>query len=72
MIKSKSDVRVLGVQLDTKLRWAAHLRQIEAGHATRMLALSRLEASTWGATFTKARQVYSAVVRSEMTFEASV
>jgi len=70
-IKPKPDVRVLEVQLDTKLRWDAHLRQIEAGHATRMLALSRLEASTWGATFVKARQVYSAVVRSGMTFEAS-
>ncbi len=72
VIKPKPDVRVLGVQLDTKLRWGAHLRQIEANHATRMLALSRLGASTWGATFTKARQVYSAVVRSGIAFGASV
>ena len=46
VIKPKPDVRVLEVQLDMKLRWGAHLRQIEANHATRMLALSRLEAST--------------------------
>ncbi len=72
VIKSKPDVRVLEVQLNTKLRWGAHLRQIEANHVTRMLALSRLEAFTWEATFTKARQVYSAVVRSEIAFEASV
>ncbi len=72
VIKPKSDVRVLRVQLDTKLRWGAHLRQIEANHVTRMLALSRLEAFTWGATFTKARQVYSAVVRSGIAFGASV
>ncbi len=46
VIKPKPDVRVLEVQLDMKLRWGAHLRQIEANHVTRMLALSRLEAST--------------------------
>ncbi len=37
-----------------------------------MLILSCLEVFTWEAIFTKARQVYSAVVRSEIAFEASV
>lgn len=37
-----------------------------------MLALSRLGASTWGATFAKARQVYSAIVRLRVAFEASI
>jgi len=46
VIKPKSDVRVLEVQLNMKLGWGSHLRQIEAGHATRMLALSCLEAFT--------------------------
>ncbi len=72
VIKSKSDVRVLEMQLNMKLRWGAHLRQIEANHVTRMLTLSHLEVFTWEAIFTKARQVYSAVVRSEIAFEASV
>ena len=72
VIKLKSDVRVLKVQLNTKLRWNAHLRQIEANHVTRMLALSQLEVFTWETIFTKARQIYSAVVRSEIAFEASV
>ncbi len=72
VIKSKSNVRVLEMQLNTKLRWDAHLRQIETNHVTRMLALSHLEVFTWEAIFTKARQVYSAVVRSEIAFEASV
>ncbi len=72
VIKSKSDVRVLEMQLNMKLRWDAHLRQIETNHVTRMLTLSRLKVFTWEAIFTKARQVYSAVVRSEIAFEASV
>ncbi len=37
-----------------------------------MLALSWLEVFTWEAIFTKARQIYSAVIRSEIAFEASV
>jgi len=72
MIKLKSDVRVLRVQLNMKLRWDAHLRQIEASHVTRMLTLNCLKVFTWKAIFTKARQVYSAVMRSEITFKASV
>ncbi len=72
VIKSKSDVRVLEMQLNTKLRWDAHLWQIETNHITRMLTLSCLEVFTWRTIFTKARQVYSAVVRSEIAFEASV
>ncbi len=72
VIKSKSNVRVLKIQLNMKLQWDAHLRQIEASHVTRMLALSRLEVFTWETIFTKAKQVYSAVVRSEIAFKASV
>ncbi len=72
VIKSKSDVQVLKVQLNMKLRWDAHLRQIEANHVTWMLALSWLEVFTWEAIFTKARQIYSAVVRSKIAFETSV
>ncbi len=55
-----------------KLQWDAHLQQIETNHVTRMLTLSHLEVFTWEAIFTKARQVYSAVVRSEIAFETSV
>ncbi len=72
VIKSKSDVWVLEVQLNMKLQWDAHLRQIKTNHVTRMLTLSCFEVFTWEAIFTKARQVYSAVVRSEIAFEASV
>ena len=72
VIKSKSDVWVLEMQLNTKLQWDAHLQQIKMNHVTRMLILSCFKVFTWEAIFTKARQVYSAVVRSEIAFEASV
>ncbi len=60
------------MQLNMKLQWDVHLWQIKMNHVTRMLTLSHLEVFTWKAIFTKVRQVYSAVVRSEIAFEASV
>ncbi len=46
VIKSKSDVWVLKVQLNMKLWWDAHFHQIKANHVTRMLALSCLKVFT--------------------------
>ncbi len=59
VIKLKSDVQVLKVQLNMKLQWNVHLCQIEANHVTWMLALSQLEVFTWETIFTKARQILS-------------
>ncbi len=72
VIKLKSDVQILKVQLNMKLQWDMHLHQIKVNHVTWMLALNWLEVFTWEAIFTKARQIYSAVVRSEIAFEASI
>ncbi len=72
IIKLKSDVWVLKMQLNMKLQWDAHLWQIKMNHVTRMLTLSHLEIFTWEFIFTKVRQVYSAVVKSEIAFKASV
>ncbi len=72
IIKSKLNIWILRVQLNTKLWWDLHLHQIEADHVIKMLMLSRLEIFIWEATFAKARQIYSAMIRSEMTFEALI
>ncbi len=72
IIKSKSEIQVLEVQLNMKLWWNLHLRQIEADHVIKMLTLNRLEIFIWEATFAKARQIYSAMIRSRIMFKASV
>jgi len=72
IIKSKLNVWILEVQLNMKLWWDSHLRQIEADHVIKMLTLSQLDIFIWEVTFAKARQIYSAIIRSEMTFEASI
>ncbi len=72
IIKLKLNVQVLEVQLNMKLQWDLHLHQIEADHIIKMLMLSRLEIFIWEITFAKARQIYSAMIRLRITFEASI
>ncbi len=72
MIKLKSDVQVLKIQLNMKLQWDTHLWQIEVSHVTRMLTLNHLKVFIWKTIFTKVKQVYSAVMKSEIAFEASI
>ena len=66
------DIRVLGIWVDTKLRWSAHLREVQHKACTQIGALTRITASTWGASFLRARQVYSAVVRPAIAYGAGI
>ena len=66
------DVRVLGVWLDSKLQWTAHAREVKKKALVQQYALQRITASTWGATFARARQIYTAVVRPAISYGASV
>lgn len=68
----KADIWVLGVQLDTKLKWGPHVKKVQAKMTTQTQALTKLTASTWGATFMRARQVYSAMVRPAITYGSTV
>jgi hypothetical protein len=62
--------RFLGVWLDRKLRWKAHLREIQQKLDTQRLALTRLNASTWGFSLLKAREVYTKVIRAAIAYGA--
>ena len=66
------EVHVLGVWLNPKLQWTAHWKQIEKKAMSQIGALVQTTASTWGASFLRARQVYSAVVRLALAYGAAV
>ncbi len=72
VVKLKSDVWILKVQLNMKLWWNSHLQQIEVDHVIKMLMLNWLEIFTWKITFAKTRQIYSAVIRLKMMFETLI
>lgn len=71
-IDSKSDIRVLKVQLDFKLRWAAHMRHVEAKLVIRQKALQTIIESTWGPSMATGKQIYFAVTRSLLSHEAVI
>jgi hypothetical protein len=71
-VQPESVVRILGLQVDSKLRWKAQGQAIQTKMDTQMLALQRTTASTWGATMPEARQIYQAVVRAAMSYGALV
>jgi hypothetical protein len=59
--------RVLSVILDKKLSWQPHLQHINSKLATQTSVLSRLIASTWGASLLVLKLLYTAVVHLAIT-----
>lgn len=66
------EMRILGIHLDSKLKWGPHVNLTAAKAASHMASITRMTKSTWGATFTKARQVYAAVVRPVLSYGCPV
>ena len=62
------DLRLLGVQVDTKLKWGPHIKKTQAKGKVQLTSLTALSKSTWGATFLKARHIYTAVVKPVLTY----
>ncbi len=62
-------MKMLKIQLDIKFKWNSHVKKIHEKMTTQMLAFTRLIASTWKVCFKKTRHVYTAVVRSIITYE---
>jgi hypothetical protein len=71
-VKPVEASRFLGIWLDRKLRWRAHLRKIEEKHARQAYALTSIAASAWGCTLVRAREVYTKVIRSAVAYGAAV
>lgn len=65
-------LRLLGVWVDTKLQWGPHIKKAAEKGTAQMQSIQRLCKSTWGASFQKARHLYTAVVRPTLTFGAKV
>jgi hypothetical protein len=69
--KSFISMRMLKVQLDIKFKWDSHVKKIHEKRTTQMLEFRRLTASTWKVCFKKTKHVYTAIVRSIITYEFS-
>ncbi|KAI0998084.1 hypothetical protein K3495_g10107 [Podosphaera aphanis] len=68
----QSSLRVLGIYFDPKLRWGAHIKKVQQKSHTQVQSISRLSQSSWGATFTKSKLLYSTIMRSALTYGSSI
>src|SRR5437667_979085 len=66
------EARFLGIWLDHKLKWKGHLAAVKRKFATQQFALSRLAASAWGCSLLRAREIYTKVIRSALSYGAGV
>jgi hypothetical protein len=67
--QSLSHVRVLNVQIDNKLKWDAHLRNVQKKMITQILIFSRLTAFTWKAYLSRIRLIYTTIIRSIIIYD---
>ena len=72
IIELQTSIRILGLQINTKLKWGPHLVKVSSKIAIQGLVLKCLTGSIQGAIFQKARVVYSIVIRLILTFAAPV
>ena len=70
-LKPRPDMRIFGVQLDTRLKWHAHVREVENKMTKHTLALAKITNCTWSADFARARYVYP-MVSLAMTYGSAV
>ena len=71
-IASKTDIQILRLQIDIKLKWEFHVRKIQKKMTRQSMTLSKISIFTWDVTFAKIRQMYTVVIRSAMIYESSV
>jgi hypothetical protein len=72
MVLQVPNLRVLGVWVDSSLKWSVHVAEAASKGRAQFEALSRLVRSTWGLTFARARTLYTAVVRLTITYGCEV
>ncbi|KAI0997728.1 hypothetical protein K3495_g10462 [Podosphaera aphanis] len=71
-IKPQESIRILGIHMDPKLNWKAHVNSIKLRAESQVRVMSRLTQSTLGATFVKAKLLYSILVRPTLTYGSPI
>ncbi len=71
-IDLKSNIRVLKVQLNFKLRWAIHMHHVEAKLVIRQKIMQTIIESTWDSSMTMNKQIYFAITCSLLSHEVII
>jgi len=71
-IDLKSDIRVLKVQLNFKLKWVIHMHHVEAKLVIKQKIMQTIIKFTWDSSMTMNKQIYFVMMRSLLSHEVII
>jgi ribonuclease HI len=71
-IHPKPSAKLLGVILDSRLDWKAHLQMLEAKASSRLMGLAGCVGSKWGVSYESPRKLYRGMILPTLLFACSV
>ena len=71
-IKPSSSIRILGIKIDSTLKWQAQLKAVDSQAMRMLTALKSITGSTWGILTIAALRVYTAIVKPAITYGANI
>ncbi len=71
-IDLKSDIRVLRIQLNFKLKWVIHMHHVKAKLVIKQKIMQTIIESIWDSSVTMSKQIYFAITRSLLSHEVII
>ena len=71
-IDSKSNIRVLKVQLNFKLKWVTHMHHVEAKLVIKQKIMQTIIESTWDSSMMTRKQIYFVMIYSLLSHEVII
>jgi len=68
----KSDIRVLRIQLNFKLKWVIYMHHVKAKLVIKQKIMQTIIESTWDSSMTTSKQIYFAMTRSLLSHEVII
>jgi hypothetical protein len=72
IIQSKTNIRILSVQINIRLKWNSHVRKVQEKIIKQLMIFIKLSTFIWDIIFRKIRILYIFVVRSTLIYETIV
>ncbi len=71
-IDLKSDIRILRIQLNFKLKWVTYMHHVEAKLVIKQKIMQTIIKSTWDSSMTTSKQIYFTMTRSLLSHEVII